>query len=91
VNTPTTRLTLPEGPQVGSGSPPRPDLGLCGDLNRTRNVRCVRDPHDTETLHRDAPEEEPGFAWGFIPEPQSWVELANAGRLPYRVEGGTSR
>ena len=24
-------------------------------------------------------------------EPQSWTERARAGRLPYRVEGGTGR
>jgi len=48
---------------------------------------CTRtDLHGLDDLHGNG-----GHTWGFRPEPQSWVQLANAGRLPPWIEGGTAR
>lgn len=39
---------------------------VCGDLNVVRNLRCVRDQHDAQTLHRNGL-----FVWGSV-DPAQW-------------------
>jgi hypothetical protein len=50
----------------------------CNELNTTRGVRCVRSPHDAETLHRAGL-----FVWGsrnpeVAPQLPEWLQRGTA-------------
>jgi hypothetical protein len=52
----------------------------CNELNTTRGVRCVRDPHDSTTLHRAGL-----FVWGsqtpeVAPQLPEWLARSFDGR-----------